>query len=131
MIETGGILVGWYTETLDCAMVMHASEEPADSRKGRTCFHRGVAGLQQWLQKLWCGKRRHYYLGEWHFHPAGASLPSGTDISEMKSLSKSMGYHCPEPLLIIIGGNPPSIWEMRVFVFPRESEPLELRKVGT
>ncbi len=66
--ETGSILVGSYTDTLDCAEVIAASTAPSDSQKGRTWFHRGTKGLQRWLGMLWQHKRT-YYLGEWHFHP--------------------------------------------------------------
>lgn len=44
--ETGGILVGYYTDALDCAVVTDASERPPDSKSGRTWFARGTIGLQ-------------------------------------------------------------------------------------
>jgi len=126
--ETGGVLVGFYTDTLRCAVVTGVSGEPADSRKGRSFFFRGVAGLQRWLATLWYGRNRRYYLGEWHFHPAGPAEPSGHDIAQMKEISQSAKYHCPEPLLVIVGGEPPSQWDAKVFVFPKGREFMQLYK---
>jgi hypothetical protein len=40
--ETGGILVGFYEERLDCAQVTAATSAPDDSRKGRTWFLDGT-----------------------------------------------------------------------------------------
>src|SRR5262249_52669095 len=102
--ETGGILVGRYTPTHDCAVVTAASDAPRDSRAGGTWFSRGVAGLQRWLNTLW--RASSYYLGEWHFHPFASASPSGDDLAEMKSISAAESHHCPEPLLLIVGGDP-------------------------
>src|SRR3954469_8509542 len=40
--ETGGILVGFYEERLDCSQVTAATSAPDDSRKGRTWFLDGT-----------------------------------------------------------------------------------------
>ena len=44
--ETGGILVGFYNEKLDCATVTDVFGEIPNSKKGRTWFIRGIHGLQ-------------------------------------------------------------------------------------
>ncbi len=113
--ETGGILVGRYTGTHDCAVVTYASDAPGDSQAGGTWFRRGVAGLQHWLNGLW--KSKVYYLGEWHFHPYAVASPSGDDLVEMKLIASTKSYHCPEPLLLIVGGDPNEDWHVRVFVY--------------
>jgi len=122
--ETGGILVGSYSEKHDCALVGSVSKAPRDSQAGPTWFRRGVSGLQRWLSKLW--KSKTYYLGEWHFHPFAAPDPSGTDISEMVGVSKDDRCKCPEPVLVILGGNPAADWQLRAFVFPRGQARVEL-----
>jgi hypothetical protein len=76
------------------------------------------------LEKLW--PKKDYYLGEWHFHPHAAAEPSGTDIGQMIEISTSTKYRCPEPLLLILGGDPNGSWHIRVFVFPRGATLLEL-----
>ena len=122
--ETGGILVGSYSEKHDCALVKTASKAPRDSQAGPTWFRRGVSGLQRWLKSLW--KSKTFYLGEWHFHPSAAPNPSGTDISEMSEVARNESNKCPEPVLIIIGGDPAGDWCLRAFVFLRGQPYVEL-----
>lgn len=124
--ETGGILVGCYSENLDCAIVKTASKAPRDSQAGGNWFRRGVRGLQRWLNGLW--KSKTYYLGEWHFHPFAAPTPSGTDISEMGEVATTESYRCPEPVLLIVGGDPGGDWQIRAFVFLRGRDFVELRE---
>jgi integrative and conjugative element protein (TIGR02256 family) len=117
--ETGGILVGYYTPELHCAIVTDVTGPPADSATGPSWFKRGVRGLNSLLQAAWRHKHRRYYLGEWHFHPNAKPNPSGTDVSEMLMLASDENYHCPEPLLLIMGGNPLDRWCLRAFVLPQ------------
>lgn len=116
--ETGGIVVGQYTEDLRCAQILTASSAPRDSRSGPTWFYRGVRSLQRWLDGMWARKNQ-YYLGEWHFHPHGAPQPSLTDIRQMEQIAGSPDYHCPEPILVIIGGDVTRNWSVGLYVFPR------------
>ena len=76
--ETGGILAGYYTPALDRAIVTELTGPPQDSVQSCWTFYRGVHGLHAWFMRLWRDKR-HYYLGEWHFHPGGSPVPSLTD----------------------------------------------------
>jgi integrative and conjugative element protein (TIGR02256 family) len=125
--ETGGILVGFYTTAHDCAVVTTVSKPPSDSHSGRAYFVRGIRGLQRWVDYLW-RKRRHYYLGEWHFHPHRAPIPSATDSQQMRKIAKAAAYQCPEPILVIVGGNPPEEWAVKAYVFPRCEGLIELMK---
>lgn len=122
--ETGGVLVGYYVNRLDCAVVTAATTAPSDSRKGRIWFHRGTYGLQPWLHSLW-HRKHNYYLGEWHFHPYAPPLPSPIDAEQMRSIANAPLYHCPEPLLMIIGGDPAAVWSIGVYVFPRGKSSLK------
>ena len=45
--ETGGIVVGYYNEMHNCAIVTKVSSPPPDSKASTTWFNRGVQGLQQ------------------------------------------------------------------------------------
>lgn len=125
--ETGGILVGRYSEDLNCALVTEHSGRPVDSRSGRTWFSRGTAGLQKWLNALWSRSERRYYLGEWHYHPGGPSEPSDTDRNQMKCIAQDTSHKCPEPVLLIVGGTAKNPSDLRVFVFMESCDcPLEL-----
>lgn len=102
--ETGGILYGSYSNDGRCVTISGASDSPDGSRAGKTWFERGVGKLQKLLNHLW--KAKVFYLGEWHLHPNGSPHPSFQDISQLRDISRSKSYHCPEPILIIVGGRP-------------------------
>ena len=115
--ETGGILIGYYTPKHDCAVVTALSEPPEDSIKKPTLFVRGTLGIQNLINRAW-QRHKHFYLGEWHFHPRGASIPSQCDLDQMRKLSKESKLKCPEPILLIIGGDPNDTWTVNAYVFP-------------
>lgn len=123
--EVGGILVGCYTAAQDCALVRDISGPPSDSRSGRNWFYRGIQGLQEWIDRSWYASR-HYYLGEWHFHPHDLPIPSQQDTQQLKRIASSTPYRCPEPVLFIIGGDPHGEWTAGAYVFPRGEEAIEL-----
>lgn len=127
--ETGGILIGVYNESLDCAEVRTATGPGRDARAGRTWFERGVAGLQELLRSHW-RDRRGYYLGEWHFHPGAAPVPSSRDERSMREFASSPDYRCPEPVLLIIGGNPTGRWTASAAVYRRAAGKVILEPVG-
>lgn len=126
--ETGGILIGYYTHCLHWAILSDVSSATSDSVSGIGWFYRGTRGLQRLLLGTW-KRKRHFYLGEWHFHPFGAAHPSRVDVEQMASIAGSANYHSPEPLLLLIGGEPGFNWEFRVFVFPQNDRWSELLAV--
>lgn len=123
--ETGGILVGRYTEDCRCGEVTRVSKLPADSRAGQRWLIRGIKGLLSWLQDLW-ERDREYYLGEWHFHPSGDLASSGTDRSSMRKVMKSKRCQCPEPIMAIVCPAEPSGLNVEAYVYPREDVPVRL-----
>ncbi|SDF33728.1 Mov34/MPN/PAD-1 family protein [Sporomusa acidovorans] len=124
--ETGGLLIGYYNDNHNCAIVTEVTGPSDDSASGKTWFYRGVCGLQKLLNTVW-HRRRHYYLGEWHFHPEASPNLSGDDINAMNNIANSSKYNCPEPLLLIIGGNPELQWKVNVYVFPRKPKYITLK----
>ena len=124
--ETGGILIGHYTQSLDCAQVTEVTGPPRDSQLGPIWFVRGVHGLQRRLRDFW-RQQNDFYLGEWHFHPGNMPNPSDQDERQLALIALSTTYHCPEPLLLIVGEDQSGAWQMRVFVFPRRGNRIELR----
>lgn len=111
--ETGGILIGRYSEDLKWAEITESTGPPTGSEHGHFLFIRSTTNLIKYLNRLW--KTSQYYLGEWHYHPDATSTPSSIDMATMQKLSKYHQLHCPEPVLIIIGGTPSS-WEEYVGV---------------
>ena len=127
--ETGGILVGHYTSNRNCAIVKAIGAQPSDSIASHSSFYRGVKGVARWLSTLWEHAQRNYYLGEWHFHPFSSSEPSPVDISQMIAIANDNSYHCPEPLLIIAGGDPSKRLELTGLVLKRSGESINLTRV--
>lgn len=119
-METGGVFVGHYSNNHDCALVTDCSGAPQDSKVGARYFYRGIKGLQNWFRQLWHHQERQYYLGEWHYHPMGSPTPSHIDVEQMKHNASDISYHCPEPALFIIGGDPKSGWTYESLVYIRE-----------
>jgi integrative and conjugative element protein (TIGR02256 family) len=126
--ETGGILVGKYSAALDCARVSAASGPPSDSIHGPSWFQRGTRGLQRWLGRRWATRGDHY-LGEWHFHPYSAPTPSHTDFQQLGHIARSADYSCPEPILIILGGDPAGKWSISAHVVPNTRSIVLLRQL--
>lgn len=122
--ETGGIMIGRYSESFDTALVSEATPAPPDSRAGRNWFYHGTQGLPSLLEEAWQGGL--YYLGEWHFHPLAGPTPSETDRRQLGDIAKDERYFCVEPLLLIIGGHPRKNWLARSYVFPRAEPEIEL-----
>jgi integrative and conjugative element protein (TIGR02256 family) len=116
-VETGGILVGHYTKNHDWAIVTAISGPPKDSRRANASFFRGVKGLQKWLKHIW-GSKRHFYLGEWHYHPFAKAVASSVDAEQLKEHSENKPLMCPEPVMLIVGGNPNGLWEAKAYVCP-------------
>lgn len=127
--ETGGILVGRYTEDCRCAEITSVSDLPDDSNRGRTWFHRGIRGLGNWLQRCW-KRRREYYVGEWHYHPLENVTPSYIDQTTMRQIAYSRTSSCPEPILLIIGTDSQGQMVISAIVFTKHSERIQLRAMG-
>lgn len=123
--ETGGLLIGRYSEQRDFANVSVVTGPTPDSKAGRTWFQRGVAGLQDLLIQRWL-KQNEYYLGEWHSHPLATPAPSGTDGIQMRGIAHSPAYRCPEPVLLIVGGDPWGPWTLHARVYRRREEPQDM-----
>ncbi len=126
-METGGILIGHYSDDRRLAVVEQVTGPPEDSRRFLATFLRGVKGLQTLLDRLWRSHRR-YYLGEWHYHPRSAPTPSPADLSQMDSIANSDDYACPEPILFILGGDPPERWECWAAVITRQKQRIVLAR---
>ncbi|WP_371827342.1 Mov34/MPN/PAD-1 family protein [Deinococcus sp. QL22] len=125
--ETGGILAGHYTARHEMAHVRAVLPAPADSLIGRSTFERGTTGTRAWLDQLW-RERGLYYLGEWHSHPHASPDPSPQDRQTMRNKSLIQAYACPEPLLLIIGGDPQGQWQAATWVFPQWEPNVELMR---
>lgn len=122
--ETGGILVGLYTEQHNSAIISKLIPAPLDSKGGPTWFVRGINDVKKKLDQLWY-KKNEFYIGEWHYHPDNSSNLSNQDVKQMSEISSNDNYKCPEPILLIVGGRQKS-WEYSTYVFPKNKKFIEL-----
>ena len=119
-LETGGVLIGHYNETLDTVVATRATGPPPDSQRRRTAFYRGTQGLHELLRVLW--SKKEYYLGEWHYHPGSSPEPSAADVRRMQEIAESDNTNCPEPILLVVGENR----AVTAHIFPRNQEVVRL-----
>jgi integrative and conjugative element protein (TIGR02256 family) len=127
LLETGGILIGYYSHANKRVTISAFSGPPQDSTSGTTWFLRGIHGLERLLDKLWRKGDRRYYVGEWHFHPCKRADPSQADIEQMKRIARSPIYQCRVPVLIILCLRDGSTESIGIWVFPLNQEPMALR----
>jgi len=127
-VETGGILVGFYTPSGDSAVVTRVTGPPMDSKAGSTWFQRGTDAVNEQLVGFW-GKGE-FYLGEWHFHPDGAPpVPSDQDCKQLQEIAASKQYHCPEPILAVASLLTKGDLSLAAFVFPRRRTRMALSEL--
>jgi len=124
-IETGGILLGYYCMNYTCAIIEEITDSPEDSKKGRAYFIRGVKGLQKIIDKFWKNNKI-YYLGEWHYHPADSRRLSGTDINQIKAITDSNQYNCPEPICIIVSKKNNSEYNIDCYLYSNKTSVVKL-----
>ncbi|HEY3351713.1 MAG TPA: Mov34/MPN/PAD-1 family protein [Polyangia bacterium] len=127
-LETGGILIGRYAASLRVAVVTGLSGPPAGSRGSSSTFFRAIGHLQRWLDELW-SSRGGYYLGEWHAHPGGSAEPSGIDVHQLSAIANDPGYCCPEPILVVLGGESAVHRTLSVTIFVRGGASVRLHEV--
>ena len=114
--ETGGIITGHYSSSLQDVYINELSYAPGDSKAGYSWFVRGVKGVSEYLKKIW-DKKEEYYLGEWHFHPADVKTPSSKDVLQMKKISEDKRFNCKEALLLIFSRNNKDEYHLEVSLF--------------
>lgn len=123
--ETGGIVIGYYANDQQTAIVTQVSIPTSDSKSGRYWFKRGVVGLKALLKKCWKASRKTYYLGEWHYHPLSEISPSSEDFHQMVMIRKDQSFQCKEPIMIIAGKSRETKIHARAWIFPDDELPLE------
>ncbi|MFF2911147.1 Mov34/MPN/PAD-1 family protein [Paenibacillus sp. NPDC057934] len=123
-LETGGILVGEYSKNALSARIMYISGPPQDSKHRTHEFYRGTHNLESLLSDFW--EKGLFYLGEWHFHPKASPNPSLVDRKQMRKISNGNNYNCPEPILLILGGDPNEKWHISCSIFSNKHGWIEL-----
>jgi integrative and conjugative element protein (TIGR02256 family) len=104
--ETGGTLVGHYSEDRRVAFVTQILASTTGARRERSGFFRPSDSVDDQLAKVYReSKGCTHYLGDWHSHPMGNPTPSSTDLSTLRGLAQSTRVATDTPVMIIVGGN--------------------------
>lgn len=104
--ETGGTLVGHYSEDNRVAFVTEALEAKTGARRNRTKFYRPPDDVDDQLARVYQeSEGRTHYLGEWHTHPKMTSTPSPMDLGTLRGLARSRSVATDTPFMIILGGD--------------------------
>lgn len=127
--ETGGVLLGSYSDDKSTVEIVEAASPPLDSKFGRNLFQRGIEGLEKLLAMRWNSTPRTHYVGEWHSHTANVPEPSLQDKTQMREITRDRRYRCPEPLLIIVHPTRQAQYDIRCFIFPGDAPMITLRRV--
>lgn len=96
--ETGGLLFGTFTHGR--YEVFKATTAPEDSIRTASSFWHGSRGVDEAIEAA--HKIRLAYLGEWHTHPAGSTIPSESDHDSLKEVAEWTDVN--EPIMMILGG---------------------------
>ncbi|EKF86589.1 Mov34/MPN/PAD-1 family protein [Methanobacterium formicicum] len=117
--ETGGILIGKYSEDRNTAIISKITGPPNGSKQGKCSFKRTPVNLNKILHDKWdLGYR---YIGDWHFHPNSSSKPSTIDNIQMNKFANDKKLNCSEPILLIIGGNQNEGWKISLHVYTQRN----------
>ena len=103
--ETGGVLIGCYSDDLHSVWVAKATGPGRFSLHAPFSFTRGTKDLQAEIEEAEAIGM--YYVGEWHSHPGGSVSPSPLDLRQMRAIADDAGYNCPEPVLLVVGSADP------------------------
>lgn len=121
--EVGTALVGSYSDDGRQATVTALAPLTADSLGTRNGFRRGVQGLLGFFQRVFrSSSGREHYVGEWHSHPGGKPVPSGTDDANSLAIARDPSARCAECVLIIVAlacGRDGDAVDTGVFVYSR------------
>jgi integrative and conjugative element protein (TIGR02256 family) len=105
-LETGGMLLGYVSE--DCLALMVTDTigaGPAAIHK-RHGFEPDAAWQQHRLSEVYHRSGRiTTYLGDWHSHPEGSSVPSREDTRTARRIARHEGSRTTNPLTMIVGAN--------------------------
>jgi integrative and conjugative element protein (TIGR02256 family) len=99
--ETGGVLFGYRTDE-DDIVVTDATGPGPRARHSWRFFEPDTRYCQEQLSRIYRETQGAVsYLGEWHTHPYGSTLPSRRDSATMSQIAVNARFRQPEPLLWI------------------------------
>lgn len=99
--EVGGWLLGYWSEDLATVMLTQATPPgPRGSAFGVTI---GGKGHKEKFEEAWgASDGLITFVGDWHTHPGGPTVPSRQDQRAMRQLAEDDDYGTPVPVIAIV-----------------------------
>lgn len=100
--EVGGWLLGYWASDRATLVVTHGTPPAARG----TAFGITISGTghRKRFDEAWARSGGHVtFIGDWHTHPGGPTIPSHTDRKAMHQLADDADYGTGEPLIAIAG----------------------------
>lgn len=100
--ETGGVLLGWSTDS--DIVITHAVGPGARAEHQPTRFLPDRDWQADEIARLYEESGRTIeYLGDWHTHPGGDPYPSALDSAALRRIALDEAARCPRPIMGILG----------------------------
>lgn len=113
-LETGGVLVGYWTKPCDEAVVTHVTGPGPRAVHARHGFLPDDEFQEGEIARAYRESGRlHTYLGDWHTHPGADAYLSGRDKRTLRKVAVYPGARASIPLMAVFGGGPE--WTLKVW----------------
>ncbi len=99
--EFGGLLIGFYNDD-NKNLVISDILLPNVFKSTPVFFERQTDDLQKNLQDFYNSTPAKFYVGEWHSHPNGGTMPSSRDIKAMIKIQNDTNISVEKPVLSIL-----------------------------
>lgn len=115
-METGGMLLGYISDNNDVVVTAIIGPGP-DAKASRYAFEPDAEYQQVELEAHYrATKGIESYLGDWHTHPHGSSIPSRTDKRTLAHIALTTSSRINHPVMAI-AGNAAGDWKLEAFRF--------------
>lgn len=98
--EFGGFLIGKYSNDYKTVEIS-STVLPINYKGTPVSFLRLTEGLNDILNDIYRSSEE-YYVGEWHSHPNGSVMYSGTDMNAINEIVECDTVYIKNPILLII-----------------------------
>ena len=115
--ETGGVLLGYWSQTEDDVVIHHAVGPGPNATHKRLRFHPDSQFHEAEIARIYeMSGRRHTYLGDWHTHPRGGLRLSVRDLRTLSRIARTREARVSVPIMIILAGDEKE-WKIAVWRF--------------
>lgn len=100
-VETGGILMGYYT-VKDEVVITHCSGPGPKAKQRKYSVTIDSSFAQSFVDEIYSQTNgKITYIGDWHSHTSNDLTPSRTDKKELNKVSKNKSSRLHTPIMVI------------------------------